>query len=73
MKTSQTDVRSLALAQFRKDWPLMAAPLQSMREAVSGGAGSGSAACAAAGFREFVTPSSNTGVNKVRPVAQVVV
>lgn len=66
-----TDVLSLALAQFRKDCPLMAARLCSMREACGGG-GSDVGAGAAVGFREFVTPSSNTGVNKCQPVAQVV-
>lgn len=71
MKTN-THILPLALAQFRRDFPVLAQRLEGMRRggdsvAVSlrdGGAGGG------APLPEFVTPPSNTGVNKVQPVAQ---
>lgn len=62
-------VHTLAISEFRKDFPLLAARLESMR-AACGGADSDAGAGAAAGVPEFVTPPSNTGVNKALSLAQ---
>jgi hypothetical protein len=62
MKT-QFNVVPLAVAQFRKDWPLMAARLDSLRGKACGG-GASPAPRAAEGVPAFATPPSNTGVTR---------
>ena len=69
----QTHVLPLAIAQFRKDWPFMAARLDSMRAKVGAGAEGPrlrGVAAPAAGVPELVTPPSNTGVNRMVNVAR---
>lgn len=63
----QTDVRSLALAQFRNDWPLVASRLDGMRDK----AGRADGACdGERALPGLITPPSNTGVNESQPVAR---
>ena len=64
-----SNVAVLAIAEFRKDFPLLAFRLESMRDACGGG-GSDAGAGAAEGVPEFVTPPSNTGVNKLLALAR---
>lgn len=68
----QSDVASLALTQFRKDWPFMASMLDGMRvKAVLGPGGGELATAPAAGAPRIVTPPSNTGVNECQKRARV--
>ncbi len=64
-----SNVAVLALESFRKDFPELAARLESMRANVCGGRMPSEAACAAAGGPRVVTPPSNTGVNKTLSLA----
>lgn len=70
MDCTFSHVHTLAISEFRKDFPSLAARLESMGENAGGGLASSEATRAAAGVPEFVTPPSNTGVNKVMPVAR---
>lgn len=63
----QTDIRSLAIAQFRKDWPFMADRLDAMREkaarALVGAADTATASAASPSPRP-VTRGESTATEK---------
>ena len=59
-----SNVAVLAIAEFRKDFPRLAARLDAMRQDACGGAGSDAGAGAAEGVLEFsVHPDGNNGDN----------
>lgn len=62
LRAAVEGVSELAVAQFRKDWPFLAARLDAMREKAGARAKGGLSPCVAPA-PAFDTPSSNTGVN----------
>lgn len=67
MQTTQSDIRELALKQFRKDFPGLALHFGKLRVRAESASVGGEAAPRRFGF--YPTPPSNTGVNESKPVA----
>ena len=65
----QSDVAELAIQEFRKDWPVIAAYLEKLRDVAAGESGGGAAALRCLGGVH--TPTSNTGVNDLGTVASL--